>query len=51
MCPPCEYIPKKSPAMVERQTANYRRFREMIQKQIDAEIELCKTKLLEIDEG
>jgi len=45
-----EYIPKKSRAMVERQTANYRRFRELIQKWIDAGIELCKIKLRETDE-
>jgi hypothetical protein len=46
-----EYIPKKSRAMAERQTANYRRFRELIQKWIDAEIELCRIKLRETDEG
>jgi hypothetical protein len=46
-----EYIPKKSRAVVERQTANYHRFRELTQKWIDAEIELCKIKLRETDEG
>ena len=46
-----EYISKESRAMVERQTANYRRFRELIQKWVDAEIELCKIKLRETDEG
>lgn len=46
-----EYIPKKSRAVVERQTANYHRFRELIQKWVDAEIELCKIKLRETDEG
>jgi hypothetical protein len=40
-----EYIPKESRKMVERQTANYRRFKELIQKWVDAEIELCKLKL------
>ena len=37
--------PKESRKVVERQTANYRRFRELIQKWVDAEIELCKLKL------
>ena len=45
-----EYIPKKNRKEVEKQTTNYRRFRELVQKWVDAEIELCKIKLREADE-
>ncbi len=42
-----QYIPEKSRKAVERQTATYRKFRDLTQKWIDAEIELCKLKLQE----
>ena len=40
-----QYIPPKNLKTVERQIANYHKFRELTQKWIDAEIELCKLKL------
>lgn len=43
-----EYIPEKSRKIVERQIANYRKFRELTQKWVDADIELCKLKLEEL---
>jgi len=42
-----QYIAPKSRKAVERQIANYHKFRELTQKWIDAEIELCKLKLEE----
>jgi hypothetical protein len=45
-----EYIARKGRAAVERQTANYRRFRELTQKRTGAEIELCNIRLREADE-
>jgi len=41
------YIPQESRQVAEKQTANYRRFRELIQQWVDAEIELCELILKE----
>jgi hypothetical protein len=46
-----EYVPQTHRKTVERQIANYKKFREMIEKWIDLEIELCKKRLTEDEEG
>ena len=39
-----EYVRKNQRKAVERQTANYRKFRELTQEWVDLAIELCKLK-------
>ena len=39
-----EYVRKKDVKSVEKQVANYRKFRELTQEWVDMEIELCKLK-------
>ena len=40
-----EYVPQARRKTVERQIANHRKFRTLMQEWIDLEIELCKLKL------
>jgi len=40
-----EYVPQARRKTVERQIANHRKFRALIQEWIDLEIDLCKLKL------
>jgi hypothetical protein len=40
-----EYVPQARRKTVERQIANHRKFRALMQEWIDLEIELCKLKL------
>jgi hypothetical protein len=40
-----EYIPQQQRQAVERQLANYKRFRELTREWIDLEIALCKLEL------
>ena len=40
-----EYVPQARRKTVERQIANHRKFRKLMQEWIDLEIELCKLKL------
>jgi hypothetical protein len=40
-----EYVPQGRRKTVERQIANHRKFRKLMQEWIDLEIELCKLKL------
>ena len=40
-----EYVPQARRKSVERQIANHRKFRKLMQEWIDLEIELCKLKL------
>ena len=39
-----EYVRKKERKSVEKQVANYRKFRELMQEWVDLGIELCKLK-------
>ena len=39
-----EYVPKQQRKKVERQIANYRRFRELTKQWVELAIELCKLK-------
>lgn len=39
-----EYVPESKREMVERQTANYRKLRELTQEWVDLGIELCRLK-------
>ena len=40
-----EYVPRDKRKLVEKQLANHRRLRQLLQEWIDLEIELCKLKL------
>ena len=45
-----EYVRKKNRKAVERQIANYRKFRELTQEWVDLGIELCKLKTERVGE-